>query len=172
MAVNQRLSGSQTLSVKKTRTAQPLPSTRVRRAVSATRSPSNCTPPNGLNNIPPDANNPTSIRSAPTTSREEPASPSLFRSKYPWSLRGHKKTHYTSESANGPKNHTPRVLCPHVAVTAEVTALEAGQQGFWAAIEVSSRLSELLEDPAPRHLNMTKGSFIDHELGLFATYDC
>lgn len=58
------------------------------------------------------------------------------------------------------------VLCPHVSVATEVTALLEGQRSLWAAIEVSGRLSKL---PARRalgnHTGITTGSFIKHELG-------
>lgn len=41
------------------------------------------------------------------------------------------------------QRRTARVLVPHVVVTPEFTALEAGQHSLWTVIEISGRLSEV-----------------------------
>lgn len=67
-----------------------------------------------------------------------------------------------------PPAQRPCVLCPHVSVTTEVTALMDGQKSLWAAIEVSGKLSKLPAAPGTYpHGNMgiVTGSFIEHELG-------
>jgi hypothetical protein len=70
-----------------------------------------------------------------------------------------------------PSGQRPCVLCPHVSVTSEVTALMEGQRSLWAAVEVSGRLSKL-PATAPgmcpqQNIGIVTGSFIEHELGEF-----
>lgn len=67
-------------------------------------------------------------------------------------------------------SRTSCVLCPDVAVTAEITALEDSQKTVWAAIEVSGRLSNLAKGTEPQTGILT-GSFIDYELGVWHEFD-
>lgn len=77
-----------------------------------------------------------------------------------------------SSSPADPRHRCIRcVLCPHVSVTPEVTALKDGQRSIWAAVKVSGRLSKLPpKDGATPHNNtpVMTGSFIDHQLGTAA----
>lgn len=75
-----------------------------------------------------------------------------------------------------PSAQRPCVLCPHVSVTSEVTALMEGQRSLWAAVEVSGRLSKL-PAAAPgmcpqQNIGIVTGSFIDHELGETNRVSC
>lgn len=68
-----------------------------------------------------------------------------------------------------PSAQRPCVLCPHISVTSEVTALMEGQRSLWAAVEVSGKLSKL-PAAAPRmcpqqNIGIVTGSFIEHDLG-------
>lgn len=67
--------------------------------------------------------------------------------------------------ASTPLEHC--ILCPHVAVTTEVTAMDSDHRHVWAAIEVSGRLSKLRERATFEPPGVVKGSFIEHELGSF-----
>lgn len=65
------------------------------------------------------------------------------------------------------QRRTARVLVPHVAVTPEFTALEAGQHSLWTVIEISGRLSEV----APGRPNTDGGEQLDIITNPFSTDD-
>ncbi|CAM1511430.1 Fc.00g089430.m01.CDS01 [Cosmosporella sp. VM-42] len=63
-----------------------------------------------------------------------------------------RRTLRNAVAASPPRSFSPANLCqpgqacvlvPHVVVTSEVTALETGQHSLWAAIEISSQLSQV-----------------------------
>lgn len=73
-------------------------------------------------------------------------------------------------AGNGSSARSPCVLCPHVSVTTENRALEAGPQNAWVAVEVSGRLSQILEEYPGEQAGVSTGAFVDHELGTLHSF--
>lgn len=165
MFLGNGLAGSKTLNIRKTRSSRPALHGPRGLGIQTCRTPSRPTQARGSI---PFARDVSPMSSQLNVADQDSISHSPFLGTYPHILDALARQISPRPSArNESLFQTSCVLCPHVSVTAECTALEAGQQRVWAAIEISGRLSQISERPTGEQVGVVTGAFMDHELGEF-----